>query len=166
MRPPLRKLPWLVHDSIAFIEKHLRSKSVVLEFGSGASTVWLDSRCAKLVSVDNDTRWHQQIKEHTLQNTTMLLLPRSYDLICDVFPDKYFNLILIDGRDRVLCAKKAERVIKRGGLIVLDNSERPKYAEIFELYKDFPRQDFIQKVPDSEGFYYEGWTTTIWRIPR
>lgn len=45
----------------------------------------------------------------------------------DVFPDAYFNLILIDGRARPSCIKHSVSKIKLGGLLVIDNTERSYY---------------------------------------
>lgn len=48
----------------------------------------------------------------------------------DRFRDAHFDVVLVDGRARPSCALRAIRKIKTGGLLVLDNAERPHYGEI------------------------------------
>ncbi len=70
-------------------------------------------------------------------------------------PDHSLDLLVVDGRARVTCAKNGIPKIKEGGLLVLDNAERKRYAEVHELTQHWPKL----------------WTTTgltdtcIWRKP-
>lgn len=48
----------------------------------------------------------------------------------DKFKDNNFDLVLVDGRSRPSCIMHAIPKIKPGGLLVLDNSERPYYLSI------------------------------------
>ena len=54
----------------------------------------------------------------------------AYATVIDRFPDNFFNLILIDGRSRISCAFHGISKIKRGGYLLLDDAERPRYAWI------------------------------------
>lgn len=45
------------------------------------------------------------------------------------FQDHFFDLILIDGRARRSCIWYAAKKVKIGGIIMLDNSERPYYLQ-------------------------------------
>lgn len=51
----------------------------------------------------------------------------------DSFPNDYFDLILIDGRSRVGCFIHSYAKVKVGGFIILDNSERAEYLQIFDI---------------------------------
>ena len=48
------------------------------------------------------------------------------------FEDESFDFVLIDGRARRTCALNAISKLKSGGLLVLDNSERVRYAKVHE----------------------------------
>lgn len=45
----------------------------------------------------------------------------------DEFPDQYFDLVLVDGRARASCVVHSASKVKAGGLLILDNAERPYY---------------------------------------
>lgn len=71
------------------------------------------------------------------------------------FPDQFFDLILVDGRERVACLLNAEPKLKPGGFLLLDNSERKEYAIGLRPYENWERRDF------SNGLT----VTTIFRKP-
>lgn len=177
MSTKLRSIPWLTTESIKMLEDFLvGGDKKVLEFGMGASTVWLSKRCKMLVSFEHDSSWFCEVSSHITDNDNCQLnlceSPLIYDVSdhlvnpyfhrVDSFPDEMFDVVLIDGRDRVECFKHAEPKLKKGGLLMLDNSEREYYSEIFQLYSDKEKYDFVQRTPDAEGFNYDNWTTTCW----
>jgi hypothetical protein len=61
----------------------------------------------------------------------------NYMAAIDEFADEYFDVVCIDGRERVGCAVHAAPKVRRGGIMVLDDSNRPKYAEIFALQDEW-----------------------------
>ena len=60
----------------------------------------------------------------------------------DMYDDEYFDCIIIDGRERVGCLVYAIPKLKPGGIIVLDDSFRPKYKEFFKLLNEWPIKKF------------------------
>ncbi len=55
-----------------------------------------------------------------------------YARTIDPFPTEYFDLILVDGRARPSCIQQAIPSLKKGGLLVVDNTERPHYLAHFQ----------------------------------
>lgn len=49
----------------------------------------------------------------------------------DSFPEEYFDIVVVDGRSRNSCIKRAIPHIKRGGFLVVDNSDRKYYLASF-----------------------------------
>lgn len=47
------------------------------------------------------------------------------------FPEEYFDVVLVDGRARPSCIKQALPHLKKGGLLVIDNTERTYYLTAF-----------------------------------
>ena len=45
----------------------------------------------------------------------------------DAWPEEYFDMIVVDGRARPSCMLHAWPRLRKGGLLVLDNSDRPHY---------------------------------------
>lgn len=54
-----------------------------------------------------------------------------YARAIDTYPAAYFDLVLVDGRSRPSCIQQAIPHIKPGGLLVVDNTERPYYLTAF-----------------------------------
>lgn len=79
----------------------------------------------------------------------------------DQHPDSHFDLIVIDGRARASCMPLARQEVRPGGYILLDNSERPYYADAMSLLAGFRRTDFFGFGPLADTF----WRTTIWKAP-
>lgn len=71
------------------------------------------------------------------------------------FPVEHFDFILIDGRARVECTLNAIPTLKEGGILVLDNSDRKRYAPLFQVLKHWPQ------VTTTTGLF----DTTIWFKP-
>ncbi len=45
----------------------------------------------------------------------------------DVFPNDYFDVVLVDGRARPSCIKQSISHVKKNGIVVIDNTERDYY---------------------------------------
>ncbi|MCB0496036.1 MAG: class I SAM-dependent methyltransferase [Cyclobacteriaceae bacterium] len=71
------------------------------------------------------------------------------------YSNGYFDFVLIDGRARVKCGLNAMNKLKSGGIFVLDNSERKRYAPLRNALKDWPM------VNTTTGLT----NTTIWIKP-
>lgn len=55
-----------------------------------------------------------------------------YARTIDQFAAEYFDLILVDGRARPSCIEQAIPRLKKGGLLVVDNTERAHYLAHFQ----------------------------------
>lgn len=155
--------PWLTRDAIGLLDKTLHRGTRVLEYGAGASTIWLARRVSWVDSVEHERPWVdlvlEKMREGNVQNARVHHVPLEGDF------EKYvtfgrelhatFDLALVDGRQRVRCIKAIVDCIYRGGLLVLDNAERPKYAEAHEFLRDW------QVERTDNGI----WRTDIFRKP-
>jgi len=124
----LRTIPWLTTKAIQFLDEWLKRtpEAKALEFGCGGSTIWLSERVESLVSVEHNVKWYSRIKEH-VENVDLRRMDRPYANVVRGFPNEHFDLVLIDGRDRVECAKACWKKLKKKGLLMLDNAERARY---------------------------------------
>jgi hypothetical protein len=80
----------------------------------------------------------------------------------DPFPDRSFDLVLVDGRSRPSCILHSLMKIREGGYLMLDNSERAGYREVKTLLSGLERRDFYGIGPYSERL----WQTSVWRVQR
>ena len=84
------------------------------------------------------------------------------DALSTLFIEKKFDIVIVDGRDRVNCVKNAIDSIKENGIIILDDSERMAYSEgvNFLLNNNFSKLDFWGISP---GLFYKKNTTIFYR---
>jgi len=162
--------PWLATDAILFLEDFFKERpnAKVLEFGSGGSSVWFAKRTGNLVSIDHYKPWAEQVR--VLLGDLVVdfrLVPRPYAFVCDEFEDETIDLVLVDGRDRVECVKKARRIIKPNGVLMLDNSERHRYNPVRIMLKEWPHVEVNQIGPNLHGMRSrKGWRTSWWFKPK
>ena len=159
-----KPLPWLTYASIHFIEQKLNLKPMsVFEFGSGNSTLWFSDKVKKMVSIENDADFY-----HKMQQKILLKANVSYELrklngnysnsILEY--ENEFDIIIIDGRERVKCTKNCVKALKASGVIIFDNSDRMQYQEAYDYLtkQQFKKIDFkgIGPIGHAE------WQTTIY----
>ena len=55
----IRPVPWLTEGAIEFLEQYLTEhpSAKILEFGTGASTIWFAKRTPNLYSIEHDPSW-------------------------------------------------------------------------------------------------------------
>lgn len=133
-----RDLPWLTQGANEFLSNYMRPTDVGLEFGSGRSTLWFAARVGKLVSVEHDKEWHAKVSaslvEKKMVNVDYRYLDGDLDnasamegairSITDSFEAGHFDFVLVDGVYRDICAREALRLIRPGGMLVVDNVNR------------------------------------------
>lgn len=154
-------LPWLTYPIIRFLGDRLRSDIKVLEFGGGGSTLWFLSRVARVVTIESSRDWYGRL----LKKATAAELhyaPTVVDYLGAAGVERAYDLVLIDGVYRVACCIRAVKVLRPGGVIILDDSERFDYLEAEQYLegKGFRRLDFWGLAP---GINYEKCTSVFYR---
>ncbi|MBC8756380.1 FkbM family methyltransferase [Kordia sp. YSTF-M3] len=155
-------LPWFTYASIHFITQKLNTSFTVFEFGSGNSTLWFASKVKSVFSVEHDADFyaHKRNELKSFENIQCELIPlgEGYsDKILDF--DNAFDIIVIDGRERVNCAKNSIKALKKDGIIIWDNSDRDEYAEGYDHFvkNGFKKIDFKGLGPIN----HSEWQTSI-----
>ena len=159
----MRPVPWITEDAISFLESFFdeHENPTVLEFGAGASTIWMAKRTNSLASVEHEEKWYQKVigiinESSECNEVNLLLKKRPYYSVCDQFEDESFDLILVDGRNRKGCILHALSKLKPGGVLMLDNSERKYYHAVYPHMAGWKTVITHQTKPDSCGFVYKG----------
>jgi predicted O-methyltransferase YrrM len=172
--PLLQHLPYLPFSVTSRLEELLTPDSRVFEYGSGGSTLWLCDRAGQVTSVEHDVEWHTlvetQIQRSGVANCTLrlqqparmdgaflsqeeygsLLMPGSFEAYVkaiDAVEDDSLDLVIVDGRARAACALQARRKLRRGGVVILDDSDRQRYADAVAELDAWPRLDFFGIKP-------------------
>lgn len=159
-------IPWVTYSFIDFISERLTKEMDIFEYGSGNSTFWYANRVNTVVSIEHDYDWYLRIKKSLPSNAVIYSKKLVYGGEYAVFPNtlnSYFDIIIVDGRDRVNALKNSLTALKPNGVIVLDDSERDRYNDgvTFLLNNGFKKIDFWGISP---GLFYKRNTTVFYRI--
>ena len=134
--------PWWAAAAVAALEPLLTPGGRVLEWGAGGSTVWLAAHGQHVTTVESDLEWATWVRDRcpgvdvrhvpgTLDGTI-----RSepglgdggrhcfdaYVAVADEFTPGSLDLVVIDGMCRAECAQRAARLLRPGGIAVLDDT--------------------------------------------
>jgi len=158
-------IPWVTYSFIDFIKERLTKEHTVFEFGSGNSTYFYAKYAGKVVSVEHDKNWYDKIVNTKTENAEMIfteLQPDGEYCRMPVTLGTKFDIIIVDGRDRVNCCKQAVNALTPGGVVVLDDSEREFYNEALVFLKDkgFKQLAFTGISP---GLFYNKATSVFYK---
>ena len=160
-----KPIPWVTYSFIDFIKERLNQQHKVFEFGSGNSTYFYAKYAGEVVSVEHDKAWYDKIVSTKPANAEMIFSELKTDGNYCRMPlslNKLFDIIIVDGRDRVNCCKQAVNALSNGGVVVLDDSERDFYSDAVAFLK---QQGFKQLAFTgiSPGLFYNKATSVFYK---
>lgn len=151
-------VPWWTYRAIDDVERWLAARprpARVLEYGAGASTVWLARRSGEVVSVEHDPAFAEAMADLLVgvPNARVVVRPptpaarpvvpsakagyagldfSSYVGAIDEVQGA-FDLVVIDGRAREACLRAALPRLADDGIVVFDNTLRRRYRRAIEM---------------------------------
>lgn len=132
-------LPWMNYPMISLLKERLRKEHHVFEYGSGYSTHFFAKRANEVTSVEYDEVWYNNVKVQLPDNAQVLFRTKDYDGgYCRAIleTNKMYDLVIVDGRDRVNCAKIALGRLKQEGVLILDDSQREQYLPAHDYFME------------------------------
>lgn len=148
--------PWLPFEVIDLLGARVGDGTKVFEYGGGGSTAWFADHVGatgRVVTVEHDPKWSRLLADKLAGEANVELLTPSaandfaaYVAAIDSYPDNFFDVVVVDGRERVRCFEHAVPKVKRGGLLILDDVDRRRY-ERAQRDVDWPRQVFHGYAP-------------------
>lgn len=168
IRDQVRDRPYLTTGAIQFLEGFVVGKDV-MEFGAGGTTYWLTPRVKSIVSIEQVPEWADAVRSKLnsagIDSRVIVVGDPNFDLV-EPFDDNSMDLVIVDAQNRVRCALDSRRLIRPGGVLMLDNSEREEYTELFEAFSDWELHQADQTEPDYlTGKMFPSWTTSWWIRP-
>jgi len=155
-----------------FLFSHLTKDMEILEWGSGSSTIAIAKRVKKVTSIEHDRAYFKILEEKKIPNVNLHFVNRNqieksgHDGTYTDYKDyiefpktlkKKFDLIFVDGRARVECAKIAVSLLKPNGVILIHDYRNPnpkcdrlEYREV-ENFLDI--QDFAYALYSFKPIY-------------
>jgi hypothetical protein len=145
-----KPVPFYTYGAIAFLDNRIDQTMNVFEYGAGYSTLWWASRTKSVTSCEHDQSWFQRMTAMVPQNVKLihhdLVVGGDYSKQAAAFTS---DIVVVDGRDRVNCAKACLPGLSERGVIVWDNSDRERYQHGYDFLKErgFRRLDFAGPGP-------------------
>jgi len=162
--PDGNPLPWMNYGVIAFLQERLNKDMRIFEYGSGYSTIYWAQRVGHCTSVEYDKIWYDKMNEQlsALKEVELVYRPLNDNYTAVIQEQETpFDLIIIDGRERVQCAINAFDHLKDDGILLLDDSSRDRYQAAWDFYKEkgFKQLTFTGLKPtgwnaDSTTLFY------------
>jgi FkbM family methyltransferase len=140
----------LFSEEGTFVKKILQPHFVVLEYGSGVSTLEFSKHVKEYHSIEHDRVWYERVSLGRDENFHLYYIPpttpwqqgcdgtyqqfKEYvDYVSEL--NKVFDLVLIDGRARVECAKTIMPYVTPSSYVLIHDFDRPIYREALYYYK-------------------------------
>ena len=160
-------IPWMNFSIVTFLEQRLQKDQVMFEYGSGFSTKFYAQRVKEVTSVEHVQKWYDLMMSEKADNISIVQVDKDVDgKYCRAIQqsDKRYDVIMVDGRDRVNCVKQSSEQLSERGVVLLDDSERSRYKEALDFMasRGFKQLDFESIKPKDKRlsrttlFYREG----------
>ena len=155
-----RPVPWFTYPAIEYLESLNLSDANIFEWGSGNSSAYFSERCLSIESIESDDQWYEyQLRIARPNQVVQLRHEASDDYHRAINEGQHiaYDIIIIDGKQRVKCCSEALAKLGRGGLLILDNSDwYPRLCESLRK-SNFVQIDFHGHGPINPYT----WTTSL-----
>lgn len=160
-------VPFLTYPAIEFLSRRIKPEMNVFEYGSGHSTLWWSRRVREVHAAEHNREWHERISKAAPPNAKIYYAPLEDSeryVSMALAPKTLFSVVVIDGRERVRCAKYAVQALRPEGVVVWDNADRRKYDPGYQFLAEqgFRRVEFVGLSPgvnektETSIFYRDG----------
>ena len=136
----LNKKPKMDDNEIEMIIKYLDKNDIMFEYGSGYSTLLFSKYVKKYISIEHNKEWFKKINSQIEKNTHLWYIPDingNFDNYVNVIStfNLHYDKVLIDGRDRVNCAKAIIPYLKESSIVFLHDYYSNQYNDILKWFK-------------------------------
>jgi hypothetical protein len=158
--------PWMCSEAVIRLEQIVTSARV-FEYGSGTSTLWLCNRAHEVVTVEHSPRWAWQVCRGAVgAHNLLIVLQRDLERYPHEIEQRgEFDVVIVDGRERVRCIEIAREHVVPEGWLVLDDSERQGYRDGIALLADWPVTVVEGRKAGSKPGQIVHTQTTFYRRP-
>lgn len=151
-------LPWISWSCIHFLREQIRPGLRVFEWGGGGSTIFFASAGCYVTTVESNRDWFKRITKRLelfegepRPRVDLRLVEGAEDqpdclrsYIGQVHDGGPWDLVLVDGvGPRIRCIEEAQRELKSGGLLIVDNAGRLDLSSVSAILAgEFKRLEF------------------------
>lgn len=134
-------IPWYTYPAIEFLSQFDYSDKQILEFGCGYSSLFWAKRAKKVTSIEDNLNWFDKWKKE-FDEPNLDIRWRDEGEIYEqaALEDEIkYDVIIVDGKRRFQCAEASVKALNKGGMIILDDSDRintsQEYVKAVEILK-------------------------------
>lgn len=112
-----------------FLLSCITNEMKVLEYGSGGSTVEIGKKAKSLISMEHTFEWYIQVKEIISANTKLCYVDNLIEYVykpIEFARDQKFDIIFIDGEERVKCAEICNQLGHENTLVFFHDYNRDR----------------------------------------
>jgi hypothetical protein len=151
-------LPWYTYASIEYLRSFDFSEADVFEYGAGSSSEFWAMRARRVVSVEDNQEWYSMVSRAARENQKVMFCPDEQGYVHSIsLSNQKYRVVVVDGKWRDLCVRKAITHLREDGLLLLDNSDRTP-----EICEHLRRMGFFQIDFNGPGpINRYCWTTSI-----
>jgi hypothetical protein len=153
-------IPWMSYPAIDFIEARLTKSMRLFEYGSGYSTLWFAARVGSVDCVEHNPDWSRAIQSR-LPSNARVSQRMGDDYVSASSHSPPYDVVVIDGIERVACALASVQNLSPGGVFIWDDADRGTYEPGMKALRDrgFRRIDFrglaaINAAPKTTAVLY------------
>ena len=146
-------IPWYTYPAIEYLSQFDYSDKQVLEFGCGFSSLFWAKRAKQVTSIEDNLNWFDKWKkEFNEPNLDIRWRDEGEIYEAAAFEDDIkYDVIVVDGKRRADCARTALSCLNKGGMIILDDSDRINTSEEYvKAVNELKKGNLIQV--DFYGF--------------
>ena len=132
-------LLWMNYAIIVILEERLKDNMNIFEYGSCYSTIFFSKYVSHITSVEYNKEWYNLIQASLPDNAELTCSELDYDgEYCRTIhkTDSRYDVVIVDGSDRVNCIKQSIDRLSDQGIIILDDSFRERYQEGISFAKE------------------------------
>lgn len=146
-----------------FFLSRLSLEHNVLEYGSGESTIQISKLVKKITSIEHQPEWFNSLQSKIPDNVELFLAPPNLPYVEGGHDGEFlefenyinagiinapYDVVLIDGRARVECAKLCQHICNPESMIFIHDFHRPEYLDVYKWleYVDNCESMFLFKL--------------------
>lgn len=121
-----KPIPWFTYPAIEFLDSLDLRTATIFEWGSGHSSAYFAARCSSIESIESDRGWFEYQQGILKPNQSVRYRAASSEDYCLAIKEsdlRKYDIIIVDGMQRVRCCEQAIAKLKDGAILILDNSD-------------------------------------------
>lgn len=124
-------IPWYTYPAIEYLSQFDYSDKKVFEFGCGNSSLFWASRAKQVISIEDNLKWFDKWQAELKAPNLQVLWRDEGEIYENAILETIdtFDIIIVDGKRREKCCETAIQKLAKGGMIILDDSDRINTSE-------------------------------------